>query len=265
MEYKDLPQFTTSIDNRTVIGIFAVHGNVDSGGDRSWPGAFANTAMNGRDRAKFLWQHDAQSPPVASIKSIRELGRAELPEKVLSYAPEASGGVEVTREYLSTPRADEILAGIKAGAINEMSYGYDVTRSDFEEVDGKSVRNIREVKLYDVSDVNWGMNPATTGVKRIVLEGAPLTVLADQVETCLAAFTTEALATKERRAKEGRVLSDANRKRITDLQTALTAVLQDLGDLLTATAPKDTQKVSALFLEFQRIEAQLRGDLPWAS
>jgi HK97 family phage prohead protease len=264
MEYKSLPQFTKSIEGRTVTGIFAVHGNVDSGGDRSWPGTFTNTSMNGRERARFLWQHDASAPPVATIKSIREVQRSELPSSVLGFAPDATGGAEVTREYLDTPRADEVLAGIKAGAIEEMSYGYDVTRYDFEETDEKQIRNIREVKLYDISDVNWGMNPATTGIKRLLLEGAPLAVLADQVEACLTAFTTEALATKERRAKEGRVLSDANRKRISSLQAALTAVLADLDDLLTATEPKDAGKVNALYLEFQRIEAQINGALPWA-
>lgn len=265
MEVKSLPQFTKSIDGRTVTGIFAVHGNVDDGGDRSWPGTFSNAAMNGRDRTRFLWQHDASAPPVATIKSIREVPRPELPQSVLGYAPDATGGAEVTREYLNTPRGDEVLAAIQAGAVEEMSYGFDVTRYDFEETDGKQIRNIREVKLYDISDVNWGMNAATTGVKRLLLEGAPLGVLADQVEACLAAFTTEASATKERRAKEGRVLSDANRKRISSLQDALTAVLTDLDELLTATAPKDAQKAQALYVEFQRIEAQLRGDLAWAS
>jgi HK97 family phage prohead protease len=263
MEFKSLPQFTKSIEDRTVTGIFAVHGNVDSGGDRSWPGTFANIAMNGRDRAKFLWQHDGQSPPTAVITGIRELSRAELPTSVLGFAPDATGGAEVTRTYLPTPRGDEILTGLKSGAIEEMSYGYDVTRYDFEETDEKTIRNIREVKLYDISDVNWGMNDATTGIKGWPLEGAPLHTYADQAEACLSQFTKEARLLEGRRAKEGRVLSDANRKRISSLQEALTAVLADLDELLTATAPKDTGKVNALYLEFQRIEAQLNGALPW--
>jgi hypothetical protein len=57
--------------------------------------------------------------------------------------------------------------GIKSGAINEMSFGYDPTKFDFEEIDDQKsgrkrlVRNLRELRLWDTSDVNWGMNPAT--------------------------------------------------------------------------------------------------------
>ena len=44
----------------------------------------------------------------------------------------------VTRTYLDTPRANEVLAGLKAGAIAEMSYAYDVTKWDYEEIDGRT-------------------------------------------------------------------------------------------------------------------------------
>lgn len=86
--------------------------------------------------------------------------------------PEATGGLLVVRDYLRTPRGDEILEGIKSGAIAEMSFGYDPLKFDFEEVetgDGKLlVRNLREGRLYDTSDVNWGMNAATTAAKAAV-------------------------------------------------------------------------------------------------
>ena len=42
MAYKTLPYFVKELDKktRTVTGIFAVHGNVDSGGDMSVNGSF---------------------------------------------------------------------------------------------------------------------------------------------------------------------------------------------------------------------------------
>src|SRR6188472_1487140 len=123
-EYKQLRHATKSIDGRTVTGIAAVHGNVDDGGDKSWPGSFADTNVDGRDRAVFLWMHDSSAPPTASINYVREVPRAQLPPKVLEFAPDATGGVEVSRSYLDTPRGNEILAGLTAGALNEMSYAY---------------------------------------------------------------------------------------------------------------------------------------------
>lgn len=252
-EYKAGPAFTKAISDRTVTGIFAVHGNIDEGMDRSHPGSLAKTAINGRTRARFVWQHRTDEPPVAKIDQIREVTRAELPPSVLAYAPDASGGVEVTRTYLDTPRGSEILAGIKAGAIEEMSYAYDVLRYDLEEVDGRGqVRNLYEMSLYDISDVLWGMNPATVGSKGLPLEIEHQTALA-AVEGYIARL--KSLATL--RAKEGRVLSGENRKRIESAVDALAGATTALQDLLAATEKPDPAKMLPLWLEFQRIEASL--------
>lgn len=254
---KAVPQFTKAIDDRTVIGIFAVHGNVDSGGDRSWPGTFAEYAVDGRKRTRFLWQHDSAAPPIATVNYIREVSRAELPTSVLSYAPDATGGVEISRSYLETPRGNEVLTGIKAGAIEEMSYGYDAKQYDFEETEHALIRNIRKVELYDVSDVNWGMNPATTGVKQQPIDHQNAVVQAAIVDYVQRLKDLSAL-----RAKEGRVLSDANRKRIAQLQESLTSVLADLTALLTATEPRaDPAKALAAFAEFQRLHTTYYGVL----
>lgn len=256
-EYKAIPQFTKTIDDRTVTGIFAVHGNVDEGGDRSWPGSFANIAVNGRTRARFVWQHRTDEPPIAAIKNVREVGRNELPHSVMGYAPEATGGVEVTREYLDTPRGNEVLAGIKAGAIEEMSYAYDVTRFDFEESDKGMVRNIREVKLYDISDVLWGMNPATVGAKGLPLEIEQQTALA-----AVDAYIKRYQSLASLRAKEGRVLSGENRKRIEAAAEALAGAQDALKGLLAATEPQKnslraTQELRQQWQEIQRRARQL--------
>src|SRR5690349_10318507 len=100
MEQKAQHHEVKSIEERTVVGIVCVHGNVDDGGDRSHPGSFADTHVNGRDRARFLWMHNASEPPIATINYVREVSRDQLPQKVLSYAPDATGGVEVSRTYL---------------------------------------------------------------------------------------------------------------------------------------------------------------------
>lgn len=169
IEFKVLPQYVKTIEGRTVTGIFAVHGNLDCYDDRSHPGSFTKTIQERGSRVKFLWSHDMYCPPVAKITNIREVTRDELPESVLAVAPDATGGVEVTREYLDTPRGNEILTAIKAGAIDEMSYMFIPIKWDesLDEATGVRIRNLREVKLLECSDVVFGANPATIASKAL--------------------------------------------------------------------------------------------------
>lgn len=192
------------IEGRVVTGLASVFGNVDSYGDVMHPGAFRKTIREGTKRVKHLWMHDYSTPPTAVIHELREVGPEELPGEVLERFPEAKGGLVVVREYLETPRAEEIFQGIRAGAINEMSFAYDALKWDEEEREEKvswsagregsagqedegtrgqgdgeggreskkrvKVRNLREVRLWDTSDVTWGANEATVASKADGLE-----------------------------------------------------------------------------------------------
>ena len=171
MEFKTLAGLQpVQIEDRTVKGFASVFGNVDDGGDIVHPGAFAKTLNEGMARLRFLWQHDTEAPPTAAIKSAREVKRDELPTEVKTKYPQATGGLLVEREYLNTPRAEEILAGYKAGIAFEMSFGYETIKSDFSTIDlggdKQRARNLRELKGYEFSDVLWGMNPATVGLAK---------------------------------------------------------------------------------------------------
>lgn len=218
MEYKTLPQYIKTIEDRTVSGVFAVHGNVDGGGDRSHPGSFAKTISEGMGRIKFLWMHNPMDPPTAVIKALREIGRDDLPPAVLAAAPEATGGAEVVREYLPTPRGEEILVGIKSGAITEMSYGYDPLKWDIATEGSQRVRNLRELRLWDISDVTWGMNPATAGSKSLL----PLEMLFEQLQ----ALNAEILA------GNGEALNKDRRTVLHDLAKAARAC--DCADMAVA-------------------------------
>lgn len=168
-EFKSFPVILTkTIEDRTVTGISAVIGNIDSYSDIIHRGAFKKTIQENGSRVRHLWQHDYERPPIAAIRDLREVGRDELPAEVRERFPEAIGGLLVARRYLETPRGDEVLAGIEAGAINEMSIAYNPVKWDYEERDGEDgplVRNLRELRLWDTSDVNWGANPATVASK----------------------------------------------------------------------------------------------------
>jgi HK97 family phage prohead protease len=158
----------SSINDRTVTGIFSVFGNMDSYADIIHNGAFSKTLSERAGRVLHLWQHDMDAPPIALIDSIREVPRQALPAEVLMRAPTATGGAEVTRTYLDTPRANEVLTAIRSGAPLEMSFAFDAVRFDFEENASSPlgvIRNLRELKLYETSDVNWGANSATVAAK----------------------------------------------------------------------------------------------------
>lgn len=237
IEYKAAPGFTTGIDGRTVTGLFCVHGNVDDGGDRSYPGLFGDFTSGGRSRSRFLWQHDSSQPPIATIDRVYEVTRADLPEAVLKYAPNASGGTAVTRTYLDTPRASEVFAALSAGALSEMSYAYDAKDFKHTEDNDRLVRELYKAELFDVSDVNWGLNSATSADGQ---KGSPLIVEHATVLAAVDSYIKRYQALAALRAKEGRVLSGENRKRIESAMEALTGAIDALKTLLAATEPQKT-------------------------
>lgn len=260
MEFKSLPMFLKGIEGRVVSGIFAVHGNVDAGGDVSENGSFAKRLNDGtRSRVRFLWNHNGYEPPIATIKEIREVGVGELPKSVLSYAPEATGGVLVVREYLKTERANEVFAGLTSDppAITEMSYAYDIHGFEMKEMaDGRFIRVLKDVELFDVSDVNWGMNPATAASKTGgLVAGLPVIEHSDLVASTLTEFVERVKGRIEFRQKEGRVLSTAIRGRISSLVEQLSMVSTDLKTLLDETEPKGD--ATQLYAEFQQILFQI--------
>lgn len=167
MEIKTVPNYTKGISGRVVTGIPIVHGNIDDGGDRSWNGSFTKTIAERGSMVLHLWGHNAVIPPIAKVLSIREIGREELPGAVLDVAPAATGGVEEVYEMLDTPLGNEVLTCIKAGALRAMSYAYDAKDFSFEDNPNGSgkIRNLRGVKLYEFSNVNFGMNEAAIGSK----------------------------------------------------------------------------------------------------
>lgn len=181
-QFKSIPYFANKADaaGRTRKGIAAVFGNIDSWGDRIVPGAFQKTITEGSKRVKHLWNHDFSTPPIASIVELKEVSRDELPPEVLTYAPEATGGLMVAREYYDNELGNWVMEAIDKGDVSEMSFGYDVLGSAESEENDVKVRNLTELKLFDTSDVLWGMNSATVaaGAKSLM----PLGVIVSQLQ-----------------------------------------------------------------------------------
>lgn len=175
MEQKATISMIKSIEGRLVTGIASVFGNIDSYSDIVHRGAFKKTIKEQSGRHRHLWQHDMWSPPTAVIRSLKEIGRDDLPKELLKHE-EVTGGLEVAREYLRSDRADEVFEAVSSGAVNEMSFAYEPKKWDYEEIeidDGTNsrsimVRNLREVRLYETSDVLWGANSLTVGSKTAI-------------------------------------------------------------------------------------------------
>lgn len=232
MLYKTLPYFVKELDvkTRTVTGIFAVHGNLDHGDDMSVNGSFEKRLSDGRPRVRFLWNHNSMNPPIASIKGIREVGRDGLPAKVLEWAPEATGGVEVTRKYYEgVELAEWVFKGIQEGDITEMSYAYDVHEFTIKERgEGQyPIRILNDVELYDISDVNWGMNPATAGVKGLPVTGTTFVQHSALVESTVEEFLTRVKDRKNFREVEGRTLSEQTRGRLAKMVSEIETILRE--------------------------------------
>lgn len=178
MEYKTTLAFTTNLDDSrgVVETVFAVMGNVDKGKDRIWPGAFSKTFSESGHKIKVLDHH--RTGTIMSVLGkpleLRELSKGELPADLLKSYPDATGGAWAKIQFLmDTPEGKGAFARIKAGAVDDWSFGYDALDHDYskEDKDGEqlTVRNLRTVRLFELSPVLWGMNPAaeTLSVKAV--------------------------------------------------------------------------------------------------
>jgi len=172
MERKTYSAFETKIADGAqgiVETIFAVMGNLDDGDDVLHPGAFAKTLIERGHKVKVLDQHrtDSVMSVIGKPLAFKELPREELPPSVLAAFPEATGAVWARVQFLmDTPEGKGAFERIRAGALSEWSFGYDAVQADYSPVrrkDGTVVnaRNLRECRLYELSSVLFGMNPAT--------------------------------------------------------------------------------------------------------
>lgn len=210
-ENKSFPfvEIKSASSDRTKTGICAVFGNVDEGWDRIHFGAFRKTLNEGRERVVHLWNHNANLPPIAKIIEIRELGKSDLPQEVVDFAPDSTGGLLVKRDYLKHPTAEAVFECLQESIIREMSIGFETVKADYSMEDQKEIRELRELKLFDTSDVPWGMNPATLASKSALYDGLDAESYFQQLPL--------ALVELKRIMKEGRRNAAADMDRIKTL------------------------------------------------
>jgi len=173
MERKSFQGYLTKIDDDLGIveAIVAVMGNIDLGKDIIHPGAFTKTLSERGGKVRVLDSHknDSIMRAIGKPVEIREIGISELPAELLAQYPDATGGLWARTQFLmDEPEGKGAYSRLKAGIIAEWSIGYDTVKggTDYSKVNQNgneiTVRNLREIKLYEYSPVLWGMNEGTT-------------------------------------------------------------------------------------------------------
>ncbi len=137
MERRDFNLKIKSVDDAgTFVGLGAVYGNVDLGGDLIDPGAFSRTLSPGKSFPVF-WQHDPSNP----------IGHCKI-----SDSPQ---GLLVNGTLmLSDPTAQKAYTLMKAGVVKGLSIGYDTIQATYD----CDVGHPTELRLWEISCVTFPMN-----------------------------------------------------------------------------------------------------------
>ncbi|HUX56220.1 MAG TPA: HK97 family phage prohead protease [Bacteroidales bacterium] len=131
-----------------VTGYASIFNNIDSDEEMVIPGAFAKTLdergpKSKMPRIKHLWQHDSWQP--IGIPSILE---------------EQNKGLYFESKFGTDPHCQEKLQKHIDGIITELSFGYNVIRSEdiMDDEGNRLYRKLIELKLWEYSSVTWGAN-----------------------------------------------------------------------------------------------------------
>lgn len=143
-----------------VEGYASLFGEVDSAGDVVMPGAFAQTLRTrGVRRIPMLFQHDPAEPIGVWVE----------------LAEDARGLKARGRLIADVMRAREVLALVRAGAIDGLSIGFRTVRG---RIDPRTrVRRLDEIDLWEISIVTF---PLLAGARVRAIEKAHLPARAER-------------------------------------------------------------------------------------
>lgn len=250
MEYKiSRPDLKLSTDGAgSFSGYASTFANWDSVQERPIKGAFSRHLADFKADGFIAIGHDWSGLPVASLNDAYEDDHGLFIDAAFHSTPEAQAARTTVKERM------------ERGKSVKLSIGYEVLADEYT----NEGRLLKDIKLFEVSLVTVPANHAAsvTGAKGFLPDGMPLVDYSDAVLAAVKEFDRRVSSLREMRAKQGRVLSETNRKRIGSLLEALTAVADDLNTLLAETEPKaDPDKAKALYIEHLRITAELNGAL----
>lgn len=130
-----------------VEGWGGVNGNIDAGYDVIEYGAYTKTLKDRNGRVPFLADHKAELASTLGVAVLKEENYGLLGEYEINLETEQG-----KQAYALAKQFKE--HGLPMG----LSIGYSVVKEDYENRMGKSVRVIKELKLYEVSMTLFPMN-----------------------------------------------------------------------------------------------------------
>lgn len=209
-------------------GYASTYKNFDRVNERVVKGAFARHLADFKENGFIAVNHDWDSLPVATVRE----------------AYEDDDGLFLSADFHSTALAQEARTiaqeRIERGKSVSFSIGYEVLADEFVE----EGRLLKDIQLFEVSLVNVPANPlaTVTGVKALLEASMSVDAHSDVVEAAIRGYVKRLGNYQGARVKEGRVLSGANRTKLSDLHTSLADVMQAIEELLAATEPKTTEE-----------------------
>jgi len=142
----------SSLEDGQFTALASVFNNVDEVGDVVMPGAFTDDLKSWKasgDPIPVFWGHQMHDPNM-NIGHVLD-------------AVETETGLEVKAQLdLENPVAQQVYRLLKGRRVRKMSFAYDVEDGAPAERDGKSVYELRKLKLHEVSVVQIPANPAAT-------------------------------------------------------------------------------------------------------
>lgn len=144
----DLKASEESLETGVFEGYASVFNNVDRVGDMVVKGAFKKTIEDNNGIIKLQYNHKDT------------IGIATIEEDDKGLKVKAAINLEVQR-------GREVHSLIKQGAIEKMSFAYDVLEEEKALKDGKQIFKLKELRVYEVSAVDFPANEAAeiTAVK----------------------------------------------------------------------------------------------------
>ena len=247
-------------DEGVVEAVFSTFGVVDKDGDITDPGAF----------------EDGASVRISAYGHTSWGGQLPVGRGVIKTTDDEA--ILLGQFFLNTTGGRDTFEAVKGlGELQEWSYGFDVIESEDVDDDEKAAsRRLKKLKVHEVSPVllGAGIDTRTLTVKHTgwfdrVDDSIPMTFtsatattgkslpLCDEVERALgstqaAAARIQALGSLRAEGKEGRVLSAANRERLTNLLASWDEAATHIRELLAETDPEKDKE--ALYRELALYE-----------
>lgn len=226
--FRGLMEVKADGEQGLVRNVFATLNVEDSDGDVTLPGAFGNQKVR-----LGAWGHAWQQLPVGK-GIIGEEGDKAIFDGAFFLDTEAG------RQHFLTVK--------NLAELQEWSYGFRVLEAEEGEFEGRQVRFLKKLQVFEVSPVMQG---AGVDTMTVAIKGADPT-LADDMQ----AMTERVKSFIAQLTEEGHDLTAVKRERLSELSDVLAQCAKQIEEALDSVQPEDG---IALFLKSERERSRRLG------